>query len=77
MSEKKKIENEKVMIQETESKQETENKQKAVSIDNSPEELNTENNSENDEEDLLYTHKPETQNGSIHWNSNFCRKPGH
>ena len=77
MNEKKKIESEKVKIQDIENKQEIKNKQSTVSINNSPEEPNTENNSENDEEDLLYTHKSETQNGSIHWNSNFCRRPGH
>lgn len=29
-----------------------------------------------DEEDLLYTYKPESRNSSIQWNSNFCRKIG-
>ena len=30
-----------------------------------------------DDEDLLYTHKPENQGSSIQWNSAFCRRPGH
>ena len=77
MSEKKKIESERVKIQETENKQDTENTQRTVSMDNSTGELSTENNFEKGDEDLLYTHKPETQNGSIHWNSNFCRRPGY
>lgn len=29
-----------------------------------------------EEEDLLYTHKPESRDSSIQWNSNFCRKIG-
>ena len=29
------------------------------------------------EEDLLYMHKPENLDSNIHWNSTFCRKPGH
>ena len=41
-----------------------------------PEEKNSENNPENDEEDLLYTHKPKNQGSSMQWNSTFCRKPG-
>jgi len=34
------------------------------------------NNQEDDEEDLLYTHKPENRSSSMQWNSAFCRKPG-
>lgn len=41
-----------------------------------PVEKNSENNPENDEEDLLYTHKSENQRSSMQWNSAFCRKPG-
>jgi hypothetical protein len=41
-----------------------------------PVEKNSENNSENDDEDLLYTHKPKNQGSSMQWNSTFCRKPG-
>ena len=33
--------------------------------------------SQNDEQDLLYTHKPENRGSSMQWNSAFCRKPGH
>ncbi|MGA9187861.1 MAG: hypothetical protein WB014_04665 [Methanosarcina sp.] len=36
-----------------------------------------ETNPKDDEEDLLYTHKPESRGSSIHWNSYLCRKPGH
>ena len=42
-----------------------------------PEEENPETNPQNDEEDLLYTHKPESRGSSMQWNSSFCRKPGH
>ena len=42
-----------------------------------PEEEGSENNSENEEEDLLYTHKPENRGSSMQWNSALCRKPGH
>lgn len=34
-------------------------------------------NNQEDEEDLLYTHKPENQSNSMQWNSAFCRRPGH
>jgi len=33
--------------------------------------------SQNDEEDLLYTHKPENRGSNMQWNSTFCRRPGH
>jgi len=29
-----------------------------------------------DEEDLLYTHKPESQGNEMRWNTTLCRKPG-
>lgn len=38
-------------------------------------EENQEDNSK-DEEDLLYTHKPENRGNGIQWNSTFCRRPG-
>jgi adenine-specific DNA methylase len=46
-------------------------------VEASPE-TNLRNNesSQNDDEDLLYTHKPENQGSGIQWNSAFCRKPG-
>lgn len=40
-----------------------------------PEKKNA-NNPEDDEKDLLYTHKPENRGSSMQWNSAFCRKPG-
>lgn len=40
-------------------------------------EENSENNPKNDEEDLLYTHKPENRGSSMQWNSALCRRPGH
>lgn len=33
--------------------------------------------SKGDDDDLLYTHKPENRGSSMQWNSAFCRKPGH
>lgn len=44
--------------------------------DTLPEEKNA-NNPGDEEEDLLYTHKPENRGSSMQWNSAFCRKPGH
>ena len=41
------------------------------------EEANPENSSQNDDKDLLYTHKPENRGSSMQWNSAFCRRPGH
>ncbi len=41
------------------------------------EEENPENNPKNEEEDLLYTYKPENRGSSMQWNSAFCRRPGH
>ncbi|MDM7917828.1 MAG: hypothetical protein QUS12_01510 [Methanosarcina sp.] len=40
------------------------------------EEKYSENNIETDNEDLLYTHKPESRGGEMRWNNNLCRKPG-
>jgi len=37
----------------------------------------TTNNPEDEEEDLLYTHKAEDRGNTMHWNNAFCRKPGH
>ncbi len=37
----------------------------------------SESNSKDDDEDLLYTHKPESRGSTMQWNSAFCRKPGH
>ncbi len=57
--------------------QEIETQKRINSEDDLSEKASSENNSENNEEDLLYTHKPENRSGNIQWNSNFCRKPGH
>ena len=40
-------------------------------------EANPEKKPQNDEEDLLYTHKPENRGNSMQWNSAFCKRPGH
>lgn len=40
------------------------------------EESNAEKTPQDDEEDILYTHKPENRVGGIQWNSAFCRKSG-
>ena len=40
-------------------------------------EANSGEKQQNDEEDLLYTHKSENRGSSIQWNSAFCRKPDH
>ena len=40
-------------------------------------ETNPGKKAQNDEEDLLYTHKPENRGSSMQWNSAFCRRPGH
>ena len=42
-----------------------------------PEEIKSEDNPKHDEEDLLYTHKPESRGSTMQWNSSLCRKPGH
>ncbi|WP_440956588.1 hypothetical protein ACSAZK_06670 [Methanosarcina sp. Mfa9] len=41
-----------------------------------PDDENSDKSAETDEEDLLYTHKPESQDSSMRWNSTLCRKPG-
>lgn len=50
---------------------------KVVSKNELLEEANPRKNPQNDEEDLLYTHKPENRGRSMQWNSAFCRRPGH
>ena len=40
------------------------------------EEEYSENGAEPDEEDLLYTHKPESQGNEMRWNTTLCRKLG-
>ncbi len=42
-----------------------------------PQEESSEESSKNDEEDLLYTHKPESQGGNMQWNPTLFRRPGH
>lgn len=37
---------------------------------------NSEKDKPEDDEDLLYTHKPESRGGEMRWNNNLCRKPG-
>jgi hypothetical protein len=39
-------------------------------------EKSTPTNTPEDDEDLLYTHKPEPQGGEMRWNTTLCRKPG-
>jgi len=41
------------------------------------EEIKSEDNPKDDEEDLLYTNKPESRGSTMQWNSSLCRKPGH
>jgi hypothetical protein len=40
-------------------------------------EENSENNPVDNEEDLLYTHKPESKDSTMRWNSSLCKRPGH
>lgn len=35
------------------------------------------NNPGDEEEDLLYTHKPQNRGSTMQWNAAFCRRPGH
>jgi|WetSurMetagenome_2_1015567.scaffolds.fasta_scaffold553535_2 hypothetical protein len=56
---------------------EKELKNKITSKNEASEETNPEKNPINDEEDLLYTQKPENRDSSMRWNSTFCRKPGY
>jgi hypothetical protein len=41
------------------------------------EEANPEKKPQDDEEDILYTQKPENRGNGMQWNSAFCRRPGH
>lgn len=41
-----------------------------------PEEESPDPGAGTDEEDLLYTHKPEAQGSGMRWNNTLCRKPG-
>jgi hypothetical protein len=58
-------------------------KDKIVLKSETSEEINPEINlqkdesSQNDGEDLLYIHKPENRGSNMQWNSAFCRRPGH
>jgi hypothetical protein len=70
-----KMENEREKMPEKETPEQEQDK--IVSKSETLEEANPEKNSQDNEEDLLYTHKPENRGGSIQWNSAFCRKPGH
>ncbi|WP_292390780.1 hypothetical protein [Methanosarcina sp. UBA5] len=40
-------------------------------------EENSENNPTDNEEDLLYTHKSESKDNTMRWNSSLCKRPGH
>ncbi|WP_255333959.1 hypothetical protein [Methanosarcina sp. KYL-1] len=40
------------------------------------EEENPDTGTETDDEDLLYTHKPESRDSGMRWNNTLCRKPG-
>ncbi|HII79056.1 MAG TPA: hypothetical protein HA261_01255 [Methanosarcina sp.] len=40
-----------------------------------PEEEGSEKDKQ-DDEDLLYTHKPESRGNEMRWNTSLCRKPG-
>ncbi len=44
---------------------------------NMMQEENSENNHIDNEEDLLYTHKPESRGNTMQWNSSLFRRPGH
>jgi hypothetical protein len=70
------MKNEKVE-KEREKMPEKELQDKIASQSETLEEVNPEKSSQNDEEDLLYTHRPENRSCSMQWNSAFCRKPGH
>lgn len=54
-----------------ENKKEMENKK-----DSLPEKDSSETKRSDDNEDLLYTHKPETRGNEMRWNNSLCRKPG-
>ena len=36
----------------------------------------SEKDRQDNDEDLLYTHKPESQGNEMRWNTTLCRKPG-
>ncbi|WP_440947108.1 hypothetical protein ACSAZL_02130 [Methanosarcina sp. T3] len=36
----------------------------------------SEKDKQEDDEDLLYTHKPESRGNEMRWNTTLCRKPG-
>lgn len=36
----------------------------------------SEKDRQGNDEDLLYTHKPESQGNEMRWNTTLCRKPG-
>jgi len=40
------------------------------------EEASSEKDEQEDDEDLLYTHKPESRANEMRWNTTLCRKPG-
>lgn len=44
--------------------------------DTSLQEKNSESDPKDDEEDLLYTHKPESRGSTMQWNPSLCRRPG-
>ena len=44
--------------------------------DSLPEEESSKTNKPDNDEDLLYTHKPETRGNEMRWNNNLCRKAG-
>lgn len=41
-----------------------------------PEEESSEKDKQDDDEDLLYTHNPESRGNEMRWNTSLCRKPG-
>lgn len=40
------------------------------------EEEYSEKDRQDDDDDLLYTHKSESRGGEMRWNNSLCRKPG-
>lgn len=40
------------------------------------EESSSEMDEQEDNEDLLYTHKPESRGNEMRWNTTLCRRPG-
>lgn len=41
-----------------------------------PKEGSSEKDAQENDEDLLYTHKPESRGNEMRWNNNLCRKSG-